>query len=243
MIAMIARGMLLVLALFGTAKAAPADAPAAEPTDDGAPRLSLPTASDREAWQRSGFRLGLGAVYGQLTGLRGAPSGRLIGGALRVGLRLDAQWSIITSFQYAVASAPRGLSGLRFAGTVDPTWHVTRHLSLAIGGGFGGIVEGNTGRMDPSPLPGTLESSYTFPDVRTPLAQCVGVGVAGLARVEWAYVLGPRTQTAFTLEVLGQATGCVDESDQIEPDTGAVIARRQWWPHTGVTLGWGITWR
>jgi hypothetical protein len=229
-----------------TTNAAPI-APAASTTstadDDGEPRLSLPTQADRTAWQTSGFRLGLGLVYGRMVGLRGAPSGRLLGPTVRVGLRLDESWSLLASFQYAAASQSGGLSGLRFAGTLDPTWHITPSVSVAVGFGFGGIVEGRTGRMDADPLPSTIDTSYTFPDARTPVASCSGVGVAGLARVEWAYVLGPRTQTSVSLEVVGQWTGCVDDTNRIEPDTGTAIVRRQWWPHTGATLAWGITWR
>jgi hypothetical protein len=162
---------------------------------------------------------------------------------VRVGLRLDPSWSILASFQYAAASQSGGLSGLRFAGTIDPTWHITPSISVAVGMGFGGIVEGRTGRMDADPLPSTIDTSYTFPDARTPVASCSGVGVAGLARVEWAFVLGPRAQTSVSLEVVGQWTGCVDDTNRIEPDTGTAIVRRQWWPHTGATLGWGIAWR
>lgn len=220
-----------------------ADASAKHDDDEGEPRLSLPTQADRLAWQNSGFRLGLGLVYGRLVGLRGAPSGRLIGPTIRAGLRLDESWSILASFQYASASKSGGLSGLRFAGTIDPTWHVTPSLSIAVGFGFGGIVEGRTGRMDADPLPSTIDTSYTFPDARTPIASCSGVGAAGLVRIEWGYVLGPRAQTGVALEVVGQWTGCIDDTNRVEPDTGTAIVRRQWWPHTGVTLGWGITWR
>ena len=229
-----------------TASPTPGDAAAAKPAAadaDGEPRLSLPTQADRTAWQTSGFRLGLGVVYGRLVGLRGAPSGRLIGPMVRIGLRLDERWSVLASFQYAAASQSGGLSGLRFAGTIDPTWHVTPSLSVAIGFGFGGIVEGRTGRMDAMPLPSTLDTSYTFPNARTPIASCSGVGAAGLARIEWAYVIGPRAQTSVALEVVGQWTGCVDDTNRVEPDTGTAIVRRQWWPHTGATLAWGIAWR
>ncbi|HEX4416701.1 MAG TPA: hypothetical protein VH165_02330 [Kofleriaceae bacterium] len=218
-------------------------APADIVDEDGEPRLSLPTQADRDAWRTGGFRLGLGLVFGDLVGLRGAPSGRLIGPVIRVGLRLDEQWSILTSFEYASASAHGGLSGLRFAGTIDPTWHVTPSLSLSLGFGFGGIVEGRTGRMDADPLPSTLDTSYTFPDARHPIASCSGVGAAGLVRIAWSYVLGPRAQTAVSLEVVGQWTGCVDDTNRIEPDTGVEIVRRQFWPHTGGTLGWEIQWR
>jgi hypothetical protein len=220
---------------------APALAPAKD--DEGEPRLSLATEADRDAWTRSGFRLGLGLVYGQMTGLDGAPSGRLLGAAIRLGLRLDRDWSLLASFQYAAASAAGGLSGLRFAGTIDPTWHVSSHLSLALGLGFGGIVEGNPGRPDVPPLPGTLGASYTFPTAGPPLPNCSGVGVAALARAEWSIVLGPRAMTGFSVEGLGQWTGCVQDTGLVEPDTGHAIVRRQWWPHLGVVGSWGIMWR
>jgi hypothetical protein len=187
--------------------------------------------------------LGIGVVYGQLAGLEGAPSGRLRGVTLRAGLRLDADWSVLASFQYALARSPGGLSGLRFSGTIDPTWHVTRQLSLAVGIGFGGIVEGSTGRPDVMPLPGTLGSSYTFPSPSPPLPSCSGVGVAALARAEWTIVLGPRAATGFSVEAIGQWTGCIDDTGFVEFDTGQPIVRRQWWPHAGVTGGWSVTWR
>ena len=211
--------------------------------DEGPPRLSLPTQSDRDAWLRGGFRLSLGLTYGRLVGLEGAPSGRLLGPTIRVGLRLDADWSLLASFQYTGASAPGTLSGLRFAGTLDPTWHVTRHLSLALGLGFGGLVEGFSGRNDPEPNGGAISTSYTFPNASPPLPTCSGVGVAALARAEWTIVLGPRTATVFSLEGLGQWTGCVEDTGRVEPDSGKSIVRRQFWPHTGAVGTWSFIWR
>ena len=222
---------------------APAGAPnlSSAPEDEGRPRLSLPTESDREAWKRDGFRLAIGLHYGEMFGLAGAPSARLIGATVRLGLRLDADWSILTSFQYGVMS--RGLTGLRFSGTIDPTWHATRHLSLALGLGFAGISGGGTGRPDIDPLPNTLAASYTFPSANPPLPSCTGGGVAALARAEWAIVLGSRSATTFGLEGFGQWTGCVDDTGLVDPDTGLAIVRRQFWPHAGVTGTWGIMWR
>ena len=211
--------------------------------DEGPPRFSLPTQSDRDAWLRGGFRLSLGLTYGRLVGLEGAPSGRLLGPTIRVGLRLDADWSLFASFQYTGASAPGTLSGLRFAGTLDPTWHVTRHLSLALGLGFGGLVEGFSGRNDPEPNGGAISTSYTFPNASPPLPTCSGVGVAALARAEWTIVLGPRTATVFSLEGLGQWTGCVEDTGRVEPDSGKSIVRRQFWPHTGAVGTWSFIWR
>jgi hypothetical protein len=216
--------------------------------DDGEPRLSLPTEADRDAWARGGFRLSLGFLYGRIDGLDGAPSGRLLGPLVRVGVRLDADWSILASFQWTGMSSEGGLSGLRFAGTIDPTWHVTRHLSLALGLGFGGMVEGYTGRPDLGVSINAIDASYTFPSASPPLPSCEGAGVAGLARAEWTWVLGPRSATGLALEALGQWTRCEDSGGSfygrgIDPDTGQPIVRRQYWPHAGVTGSWSITWR
>jgi len=230
------------------APAAPVDAvvpaaPASKDDDEGPPRLSLPTQSDRDAWLRSGFRLSVGLTYGRLIGLQGTPSGRLLGPTVRVGLRLDADWSLFASFQYNDTADPGRFSALRFAGTIDPTWHATRNLSFALGLGFGGLVGGISGRPDVDPLPETIETSYTFPSTSPLLPSCTGVGVAGLARVEWTFALGPRTATGLGLEMLGQWTTCVEETGRVEPDSGQAIVRRQYWPHTGVTGTWSFTWR
>jgi len=158
-------------------------------------------------------------------------------------VRLDASWSLMASFQYAGASAAGGLAGLRFAGTVDPTWHVTRNLALAVGFGFGGIVETSRSRPDIDPLPSTINTSYTFPSSNPPLPTCSGVGAAGLVRAEWSMALGPRTAFNIALEGIGQRTACVADTGRVEPDTGQAIVRRQFWTHTGVTLGGGFTWR
>jgi hypothetical protein len=248
------KGALVLVVVWGllasagarASTSAVADPPAPVEKDrdaEGEPKLSLPTEADRDAWLRRGFRFGLGISYGQLDGLDGAPSGRLKGFLLRLGLRLDADWSLLASFQYQLASSAGGLSGLRFAGTLDPTWHATRHLSLALGLGFGGIVEGTTGRADVDPLPSTLNTSYTFPSAHPALPSCSGVGAAGLLRAEWTMVLGPRSSTSLGVEGSGQWTGCVADTGRVEPDSGQAIVRRQFWPHVGATVTWGIMWR
>jgi hypothetical protein len=217
-------------------------APSARADDDDAPpKLSLPTESDRVAWTQSGFRLGLGLEYGRLVGLRGAPSGRLLGPVLHAGVRLDQDWSLLATFVYASASARGGLAGLRFAGTLDPTWHVTRKLSLALGFGFGGIVEGNSGRPDMAPQ--ATDVSITLPSATPAVPSCNGVGAAGLARASYTWVMGPRAATGVELEVIGQYTSCVGRTSRVEPDTAQPITRTQYWPHAGVTLAWGFQWR
>lgn len=226
-----------------TAPAKGAESPLITDEEEGPPKLSMPTEADRQAWKKPGFRLGLGLTYGELRGLRGAPSGRLLGPKLRVGLRLDADWSVLASFEYTAASRTNELSGLRFSGTLDPTWHVTPAFSLSFGFGFGGIVESNSTRMDAEPTPDKVETSYTFPDASSPIASCSGVGASALVRGEWTYVMGPRTSFALAAEIAGQWTGCVSDTNRLEPDTGDAIVRRQWWPHVGATLTAGFAWR
>ena len=211
--------------------------------EDEAPKLSLATEADRVAWTRPGFRLSLGLVYGDVIGLRGTPSGRLIAAQLHAGLRLDRDWSMLATFEYGQVSKHLGLSGLRFAGTIDPTWHVTPSLALAVGFGFGGFVEGSTGRPDVMPYGSTLDSSYTFGSSNPPMPQCVGVGAAALARGTYSYILGPRGAFDVELEVLGQYTACVNPTRNINPDNAQPIVREQYWPHTGVTLSAGFMWR
>jgi hypothetical protein len=246
----VVRALAIVAALAGIAHAD--DATSTKPSgsapistnkddDEGTPKFSLPTEADRVAWTRSGFRLGLGLAYGRMVGLRGAPSGRLLGPNLHAGLRLDRDWSILASFTYESASASGGLSGLRFAGTIDPTWHVTPSFSLAFGFGFGGFVEGRTGRADMAQQ--AVDTSITFPSASPPVPSCSGVGAAGVARAEYMFVLGPRTNTNVELEVLGQYTGCVDRTGRVDRDTAQPIVRTQYWPHYGATLSWGFAWR
>ncbi len=223
---------------------APVAATTAE-ADDALPfKLSLPTEDDRTAWKAPGLRLQLGLAYGRLQGLSGAPSGRILGPIIRVGARLDDAWSVLASFQYASVSAVGGLSGLRFAGTLDPTWHVTDSIDLAFGFGFAGIVEGNSGRPEPDASGrATLVSSYTLPKTSPPIPSCSGVGAAGLLRASWLAVLGPIFSSGFALELDGQWTGCKDNLGRVEPDTAQPIYRVQWWPHWGGTLAWVAAWR
>jgi hypothetical protein len=226
------------------AQSVPASVPATPVFDeDPPPRLSLPTESDRELWRKPGFRFGLGLVYGRFYGIGGPPDYQLIGPTIRGGLRLDEAWSLMGSLQYLYATGAAGAKGLRFAGTIEPTWHATSHLSLAAGIGFGGIVEQGSSRPNPDPQPGTLDSSYTFPDASHPLSTCNGVGVAGLLRAQWLFVMGPRSSTGLALQFDGQWTACVDDTGRLEPDTATSIVRRQWWPHLGGSLTWEIQWR
>lgn len=207
-------------------------------------KLSLPTEDDRNAWKSQGLRLQLGGGYGLVHGLEGAPSGRLITAIVRVGARLDADWSLLASFQYGSAWETGGLNGLRFAGTLDPTWHFTDSLEAAIGFGFGGLVEGRNTRQDVDPAQReTLGATYTLPKPSPTLGYCVGSGPTALVRLGWTGVIGPVASTTFALELNTQWTGCVDDLNEVEADTAQNIERRQWLPHVGGTLAWLVGWR
>lgn len=205
-------------------------------------KLSLPTQDDRAAWREAGFRLELGYAYGNVHGLGGAPSADSHAALVRVGARLDALWSLMAAFSFAAVS--NGLNGLRFQGTLEPAVHVGDNLQLAAGVGFGGVVEGRTGRPDPDATQrDALASSYTFTAPYPPLQACNGVGVTGLLRAQWMWVIGPLAASGASLQVDGQWTGCVENVARVEVDSGRPITRRQWWPHLGASLGWVIGWR
>lgn len=212
--------------------------------DDLQIRLSLPTESDKAAWQKPGLRLQLGANWQQLEGLFGAPSGSGFGATVRVGARLDPRWSLLASFHYGAVSATGGLAGLRYAGTIDPTWHLTPNLELAVGLGVGGIVEGRTGRpeADMNQM-ASLATSLTLNSARPPFANCQGSGLAGLVRAGYMVVLGPLSSTGLSLELDGQWTACVQTLARAEADTARPIVRRQWWAHGGGTASWVFAWR
>jgi hypothetical protein len=232
------RRLALALLALLAAQLAPASAAAAE---DGPIRLSLPTESERAVWLKPGFRFGLGIGYSRMQGIHGPPDGNLIGPSIRLGVRLDERWSLLASFQYQFAFGGAGLTGVRYAGTIEPTWHVTPRLSLAVGVGFGGIVEGRTNRKNPAPS--DIDSSYTFPGAETPLPGCSGVGVTGLARAEYLMVIGPRASTGPMAQLDMQWTGCVQDTGRQDQDTAEPIVRRQWWPHLSFSLAWMVLWR
>jgi hypothetical protein len=211
--------------------------------EDPPPRLSLPTESDRALWKKPGFRFSVGFAYGRLYGVGGPPNYAMVGPLIRAGLRLDEAWSLMGSLQYFYATGGGVGSTLRYAGTVEPTWHATEHLSLAVGIGFGGIIESRSRPTNPDPQPSTLDSSYTFPNAKTPIPSCNGVGAAGLLRAQWMWVMGPRSSTGLSLEFAGQWTACEEDTGNFEPDTATPVVRRQWWPHLGGSLTWEIQWR
>lgn len=228
----------------------PARSPVAQPMmpqviapprdDDGPIRLSLPTTEDRELWQHSGFRLGLGALYGQLRGSGSVMDLTLKGVTIRPGIRLDSRWGLYLPVEYAVTDR----NGAQFAATVEPTWYATPNIAFALGLGYAGLIGvSEFVSSPPEQAFGQIGQSYTFPDASTPLSRCDGYGVVGLGRMELGYVLGPRSRTHLALEAIGQWTGCELNNGGKDRYSGMEYVLRQWWGHTGFTVSWGIEWR
>ncbi|HZJ66519.1 MAG TPA: hypothetical protein VFD36_23590 [Kofleriaceae bacterium] len=229
-----------------TTKAVPLTTQVAIAPDDGdgAVRLSLPTEEDRAAWRRSGFRLALGIVYGELHGARQIPDLTLKGVAIRPGIRIDPEWSIYLPLQYATTS----LGGARFAAAVEPTWHIAPSIALGLGVGYAGLIGVSTYNPFAPPSGPELDvdiqgQSYTFPEGVKPVRSCDGVGITAAARLEAGYVLGPRSRTHVALEALAQRTGCEEGGGGSNAFTGTDNMFRQWWVHRGMSLSWSIEWR
>lgn len=221
-------------------------AAAAEATTEPEPRASLATSTLAEDWAAAGFRLELGATYGGLMGLSGAPSGSGFGVVLRVGARLDRDWSLLASVRYAsvIGDTGVGLLGLRYMAMVEPVWHLTPTLELALGVGAAGIVEGGTGRAEvDGPGRDALVAPVTLPNASPPLPTCAGIGAAASLRASWRWRIGPLASTGLDLVADGQRTLCVDDTGRVEPDSATAIVRRQWWPHLGAALMWVVAWR
>ena len=205
--------------------------------DEGPPRFSLPTQSDRDAWLRGGFRLSLGPDVRppRRPGRRAQRPAARPEGARRPAPRRRLVAVRVVSIQRRARTAGRS-SALRFAGTIDPTWHATRHLSLAFGFGFGGIVEGITRPTRRRPDCRTRSRPRTRSPTRARRCRAAAASArrAG-ARASGRTCSGRARRPASALEVLGQWTGCVADTGRVEPDTGQAIVRRQWWPHAGAT--------
>ena len=79
-------------------------------------KTSLAIVSDDEAWRESGFRVGLGYAYDSVIGQGGAPDGPHHTLMVRLGARLDANWSLFAGLRYGAKFGQR--PGLRYSGKI-----------------------------------------------------------------------------------------------------------------------------
>lgn len=204
-------------------------------------KTSLAVETDEEAWRRSGFRVSLGYMLDGLLGASDAlPDGAVHTAVLRVGARLDADWSLFATLRYGVRHN-RPL-GLRYSGTVEPTLHLTDELSLALGVGVAGFVITDTGASSPEPETRVI-ATYTLPNADALVSSCLGAGVIALARLDYTLVSSDLYAYGPSVQLDSQWTGCVQQLGRADPDTGQPIQLRQFWQHFGASLGFSFWWR
>lgn len=203
-------------------------------------RTSLAIESDEAAWQRAGFRVSLGYMLDGIVAVDGPPDGAVHTAILRVGARLDADWSLYATLRYGVRHS-RPL-GLRYSGTLEPTVNLTPNLSLALGVGVAGFVITDTEVPSPEPESGVV-ATYTLPDSKPPLGACLGAGVIALARLDYLLVSSDLLAYGPSVQFDTQWTGCVEQLGRADPDTGEPIQLRQFWQHFGASLGFAFWWR
>jgi hypothetical protein len=200
---------------------------------------SLEVESAEEAWRETGFRVALGYVYDEVFGVGGVPAGVHHSAVLRVGPRLDADWSLLASFRYGVKLSG-ALGGLRFGGTIEPTYHLTDAWTLSIGAGIGGFVINETGAQTP---PVQTVATFTLPGTDPLLRACQGAGLLAILRTEYTFYVSTLFGTGPALQFDAQWTQCTEQLNRSDPDTGEAIVLRQYWVNYGLSVAWLFWWR
>lgn len=216
------------VALLAVAEEAPPD------------KTSLPTEAPEEAWRHPGVRVGLGYALEGVAGVEAAPGGVAHSALLRIGARLDPDWSLFLSLRYGVL--PGAYPGLRYSGVVEPALHLFDHLTLSAGAGVAGFVYASTGRPTPEPQ-GGIVATLSVPASGPRLGACAGVGVIAVARAEYAWVVSELFSTGPALQVDLQWTACRQSLGRSDPDTAEPIELEQRWRHFSASLGWLVWWR
>ena len=199
-------------------------------------RLSLPTETDYQAWQSSGFRVSLGYGFGTNYGSYGVPDGRSNSFMLRAGARLDKDWLLYGSVRYGITAG-----GLRYMGLIEPTYEILPQLTISAGVGLAGFVIASFEPPEP-PSDGVI-ATYTYASDDTPLVGCSGEGVAGQVRLAYSLVVGSLFSMGPALSFNAQATRCAQTLQDADPDTGRAIELEQYWYHRGFSLDWMFQWR
>ena len=214
--------------------------------DEGEPKLSLPTEADRDAWLRERLSAwGSASSTANLVGLEGAPSGRLRWrdrcASACASMPTGRCWRRSST---RCASSPGGLDGLRFAGTIDPD---LARDAPSVARGRLRLRRHRRGEHRPARRDAAAEhAQHVVHASRARARRCRAAAASAspaLARAEWTVVLGPRAATSFASRRWASGPAASPTPGNVEADTGQAIVRRQWWPHAGATVGWGITWR
>jgi hypothetical protein len=200
-------------------------------------RLGLPTQSAVDAWRNPGLRVQLGYGYGIVRGVGPAFSFRSQTALLRPSVRLDRYWALGIGLLYGT-----GPNGLRWGGTLEPTFYPWRDLAVTVGAGYGGLLV-----SDPNASSGTLQGTPVTVSrdlvAGERLTSCEGAALTALARVEYLFVVGPLFATGPFAQANGQWTHCQNTLGDTDPETGRPIVLTQWWTQRSATFGWWLAWR
>ncbi len=126
-------------------------------------------------------------------------------------------------------------SGLRFSGTLEPTWHITDGFAVAGGLGYGVLMGSRT------------DYYYTEITDNAVLGDCDDGALVALARVTYLFRVGHLFSTGPALQLDSQWTSCTDryESYEWDGDEERVIdvALQEWWWHKTIGILWVFAWR
>lgn len=205
-------------------------------------RVSLHQGTVADAWASPGFRLGLAFSAGGLWGEQGAADATVVGATIRAGWRFNRRFSLLSAFTYHVLLGD--LVGLRYAITLEPTWHPVAGLSLGIGVGYAGIVgqrDDNYGPLAGSEGRETQPGVYAPPDPIT-LSDCNGGGIVGVLRAGYLFRIGRVGSTGPIASFFAQGSRCVAD-DEWGYESSYDRELVDWWPHLGFSLAWTFLWR
>ncbi len=200
-------------------------------------KLSLPTASDYEAWEDPGLRLTLGYVHTRLHGMKVARDSAGNGLELRMGVQLSELWSLHAQLRYSFAT----INGVVFTGTIQPTFHVVGGLSVSLGLGMTVFVLPED-ELAPEPEV-DIVASRSYPSDQRIISACTGAGLIAQARAQYLFVIASAWASGPVLQVGLSRTGCQQSLSAVDIDTGESIVLKQFWTHFSWSLGWLLAWR
>ncbi|MBI2378066.1 MAG: hypothetical protein HYV07_28955 [Deltaproteobacteria bacterium] len=208
----------------------------AAPVEKDSEAVSAPA----EAWAEPGFRVGTGYGLEVAFARFQEPAGMTHSFALRVGARVEADWSLFLDLSYDALDGTT--PSLFFRALVGPALHLSDEVTLSLGFGLGGAVAANTGGPTPAPESRPV-ASYTVPSGGPRLSSCAGAGASLGARLDHALVTSELLSMGPSIALAATWTVCREAIGRSDPDTGATIELEQLWEHHFVSVGWTFWWR
>ncbi|MFC1610610.1 hypothetical protein ACFL6C_06610 [Myxococcota bacterium] len=199
------------------------------------------------AWAESGLRLHLSIGYQLNTATDPAPAATSVVPGLHVGWRLNERFSLFGAVQYS-AMVGGELDGVRASVTVEPVWHATEGLSVALGLGYGAMLGSRQRYVQPTSYGALEAAAQPGRNIELqPFNDCDGDGIVVLARATYLFRVGHLFSTGPMLHLDSQWTSCIDADYTVTDPAGASFPPkkvfRQWWWHRTVGLAWVFAWR